>query len=379
MLAVVGTRPEAIKMFSPVQALRERESLFETVVCSTGQHGELLRDALETFGLAADEDLATMRHDQQPAAVAWSVGQWITDVCRRLRPDIVLVQGDTTTAMAAGLAAFYSRVLVAHVEAGLRTYDNAAPWPEEANRRIIDALADLHFAPSELAAANLLREGVAPERVHVTGNTGIDALHWALARSPAREPRSGTERTVIVTTHRRESIPDGVETIVRAIRQLAHRYPEVRFLFVCHPAPAIRRAVTQALSGDRPSNVEVRPPCDYLSFVRMLADAFLVLTDSGGVQEEAPVLGTPVLVVNPRTARQEPLTAGTARIVGTRESDIIDATARLLEDPDYYVQMATRHDPYGDGHAGERIATVLSGLARPLERRGSRPRERTVG
>jgi UDP-N-acetylglucosamine 2-epimerase (non-hydrolysing) len=367
VLAVIGTRPEAIKMFSPVAALRAREDLFETVVCSSGQHDELLTDALRTFEFQADECFAAMRHDQHPADLLWTVGRWLTDVCRRRRPDIVLVQGDTATAMAAGLAAFYNSAVVGHVEAGLRTYDNAAPWPEEANRRILGALADVHFAPSALAEANLRREGVAPEQVHVTGNTGIDALHWALVRSAGRAAQNDdARRTVLVTAHRRESIPEGVDSIVRSVRCLAQRYPEVRFLFVMHPAPAIRRSVVDALGYERPPNIELRPPCDYLEFVRLLADSFMVLTDSGGIQEEAPVLGKPVLVVNPRTARQEPLEAGTARIVGTAERDIVAAAAQLLDDPEHHARMASRHDPYGDGHAGERIAAVLEAIAGSL-------------
>jgi UDP-N-acetylglucosamine 2-epimerase (non-hydrolysing) len=359
VLAVVGTRPEVIKMFSPLRALGERESVFETYLCSSGQHGELLADALATFGLNVDYDLAAMRHDQHPADVAWMVTNWITNLCRRLRPDVVLVQGDTATTMAAGLATFYCSGMVAHVEAGLRTYDNRAPWPEEANRRIVGAIADLHFAPSKLAAANLLREGVEPDRVHVTGNTGIDALKWALSRSRARAAPPPGERRVMVTAHRRESLPDGVEAILRAVQRLACRYPDVRFQFMVHPAPAIDRALKASLQGDRPRNLELLEPCSYVPFVQRLAESFLILTDSGGLQEEAPVLGKPVLVINEQTERHEPLAAGTAHVIGTTEDDIVNATARLLDDPVHYAQMAIRHDPYGDGHAGERIADLL--------------------
>jgi UDP-N-acetylglucosamine 2-epimerase (non-hydrolysing) len=347
-------------MFSPVRALRERDDVFETILCSSGQHGELLDDALATFDMTVDHDLAAMHHDQHPADVAWMVAGWITDLCRRLRPDVVLVQGDTATTMAAGLAAFYCSVKVAHVEAGLRTYDNFAPWPEEAHRRVVGAIADLHFAPSEMAAANLVREGVAEDRVHVTGNTGVDALQWALAQPRAGAPPREGERRVVVTAHRRESIPDGVEAILRAVRQLAYRYPTVRFQFVVHPAPAIERSVKALLEEPLPPNLDLEPPRTYIPFVQMLADSFLILTDSGGLQEEAPVLGKPVLVINQRTERHEPLTAGTAHVVGTGESDIVDATSRLLDEPVHYARMATRHDPYGDGQAGERIAAILA-------------------
>ncbi|MGZ4203259.1 MAG: non-hydrolyzing UDP-N-acetylglucosamine 2-epimerase [Thermoleophilaceae bacterium] len=361
MLAVVGTRPEAIKMFAPIDALRRRADSFDVSVCSSGQHGELLTDALETFGLEVDEDLAAMREGQQPSDLAWSVGAWITDVCRRRRPDVVLVQGDTVTAMAAGLAAFYSSALVAHVEAGLRTYDNSAPWPEEANRRILGAIADIHFAPSVLAAANLLREVVPMDQVHITGNTGIDALHWALTRPRLHRP-PGDERRVVITAHRRESIPDGIESIVRAVRTLAHRFPDVRFQYVMHPNPAIREAVTQSMNGDRPRNVEMSAPTDYVSFVHVLMDSFLILTDSGGVQEEAPALGKPVLVTNHRTARQEALTAGSALLVGTSEQRIVEAAASLLDDRALYERMATPRDLYGDGRAGDRVAAALAHL-----------------
>ncbi len=373
VLAVVGTRPEAIKMFSPVERLREREEDFETIVCSTGQHDELLADALNTFGLAIDHHLAAMRPGQEPQDVAWMVAAWITDLCRRVRPDVVLVQGDTTTAMAAGLAGFYSPAVLAHVEAGLRTYDNRAPWPEEAHRRVLGAVADLHFAPSELAVANLIREGVARDAVHLTGNTGIDALHWALALPRTAPAPPDGERRVVVTAHRRESIPDGISAIARSVRELAVRFPDVRFQFVVHPAPSIGDAVTAELADQRPENVEVRPPCDYVAFVRMLADSFFIITDSGGVQEEAPALGKPVLVVNHRTAREEPLTAGTATLVGTNVSDIVAAATRLLADPRHYARMAIAHDPYGDGRAGERIAELLTTAVRLL------PREVSIG
>jgi UDP-N-acetylglucosamine 2-epimerase (non-hydrolysing) len=372
VLAVVGTRPEAIKMFAPIEALRRRPDRFDVTICSSGQHGELLSDALETFGLEVDEDLAAMREGQQPADLVWTVGQWITDVCRRRRPDVVMVQGDTVTTMAAGLAAFNSSTLLAHVEAGLRTYDNSSPWPEEGNRRILGAIADIHFAPSSLAAANLLREGVQTDRVHITGNTGIDALHWALTRPRLRRPPDD-ERRVVITAHRRESIPEGIAAVVRAVKTLAHRFPDVRFQYVTHPNPAIREAVQQSMNGERPPNVEISAPSDYLTFVHILMDSYLILTDSGGIQEEAPVLGKPVLVTAHRTARQEPLTAGSSSLVGTSEERIVEAASRLLEDAAHYARMAVRHDLYGDGRAGERVAAVLAELPRASSRARFRP------
>jgi UDP-N-acetylglucosamine 2-epimerase (non-hydrolysing) len=363
VLAVVGTRPEAIKMFSPVRALQEQPDLFEVFLCSSGQHSELLTDALKTFGLTPDEDLAAMRYDQNPAEMLWTIGRWMSGLTRRLQPDFLLVQGDTATAMAAGLAGYFGAIPVAHIEAGVRSYDNHAPWPEEGTRRMLDAIADLHFAPTELAAANLVSEGVAPELIHVTGNTGIDALHWVLAQTSSTRGRRPVERRVVVTCHRRESVPDGLEAIGRSVRVLAQRYPDVRFQFVQHPSPAVARAISATLEWERPRNVELIPACDYVTFVNMLAEAYLILTDSGGIQEEAPVLGTPVLVVSSRTDRQEAVRAGTAAIVGTQAEDIVAATAELLDDRGRHARMTIQHDAFGDGRAGERIAAVLAELA----------------
>ncbi|MFD7319698.1 non-hydrolyzing UDP-N-acetylglucosamine 2-epimerase [Streptomyces sp. NPDC059875] len=373
VVTFVGTRPEVIKMYSPIRALRDQDSTFETIVCSSGQHSELLSDALTTFGMSADYELAVMRKNQRPAEVAWKVAQWAADICDRLRPDVVMVQGDTTTTMAAGVAAFHSSTRVAHVEAGLRTYDNSAPWPEEGHRRIVGAIADLHFAPSETAADNLVREGVAPDRIHLTGNTGIDALYWA--RSQPRQTAAPPEgqRRIVITAHRRESIPDGIRSIFGAVRQLASLYPDVQFQLVRHPSPPVIRMIQQTLNGACPRNVDVLAPCSYIPFTHMLADSYLILTDSGGIQEEAPALGKPLLVVNRRTEREEPLRAGTSNLVGTDENDIVAAVAALLEDPVRYARMATCHDPYGDGLAGERIVKILGEVIAPAAGTESRP------
>jgi UDP-N-acetylglucosamine 2-epimerase (non-hydrolysing) len=359
VVTFVGTRPEVIKMYSPVRALRDQDSTFETIVCSSGQHAELLSDALATFGMSADYQLGVMRKDQRPAEVAWKVAQWAADICDRLHPDVVMVQGDTTTTMAAGIAAFHSSTRVAHVEAGLRTYDNRAPWPEEGHRRIVGAIADLHFAPTETAATNLVREGVAPDRIFLTGNTGIDALYWARSQPRQTAAPAEEQRRIVITTHRRESIPDGIRSIFGAVRQLASLYPDVQFQLVRHPSPPVIQMIQQTLNGTRPRNVEVLAPCSYIPFTHMLADSYLIVTDSGGIQEEAPALGKPLLVVNRRTEREEPLRAGTSNLVGTDQNDIVAAVAALLEDPVHYARMATRHDPYGDGLAGERIVKIL--------------------
>jgi UDP-N-acetylglucosamine 2-epimerase (non-hydrolysing) len=377
VLAVVGTRPEVIKMFAPVRAMLARADEFEVFLCSSGQHSELLRDALDTFGLTVDEDLASMRHDQHPGDIVWTIGRWVSDLIRRRQPDVVLVQGDTATAMAAGLAGYYSSIPVAHVEAGLRTYDNHAPWPEEGTRRMLDSISDLHFAPTQLSAANLAREGIASSSIHVTGNTCIDALRWAISRADRAHPAElspSRQRRVLVTCHRRESIPDGIEAIARAVRELARSNPDVRFQFVLHPSPAVQRAVFDQLADAAAENIDLLPACDYVTFVTMLSEAYLILTDSGGVQEEATALGAPLLVVNPRTARQEGLTVGTAAIVGTDVTDIVVAAQRLLDDLALRAEMATPDDAYGDGMAGERIAAILATTIR-----GDRERETEPG
>jgi UDP-N-acetylglucosamine 2-epimerase (non-hydrolysing) len=364
VLAVLGTRPEAIKMFSVLAALQERDDLFETHVCSSGQHAELLDGALATFGLTVDYDLAVMRHDQQPGDVTWSIARGVGALCRRLRPDLVVVQGDTATTTGGALAAFYASVPVAHVEAGLRTYDNAAPWPEEANRRVVGVVADLHFAPTEHAAENLLREGVRPDRIHVTGNTGIDALRWALTRPHDARPPGDDRRRVVITAHRRESIPRGIDAIARAIGRLAQRHQDVLFRFVEHPSPPVAESIARELQEG--PNLERVPACGYVAFVQMLGDAHLVVTDSGGIQEEGPALGTPVVVVSERTERTESLDAGGARLVGAREDEIVSAVSRLLEDPAHHASMSVPRDLYGDGRAGERIVAVLAdAFARP--------------
>src|ERR1700712_3545999 len=243
-------------MFAPVRAMSARPDEFEVFLASSGQHWELLRDALDTFGLTVHEDLASMRYDQHPGDLVWTVGRWVSDLIRRLQPDVLLGQGDTATAMAAGLAGYYSSVPVAHVEAGLRTYDNRAPWPEEGTRRMLDAISDVHFPPTQRSAANLIREGIPAESVHVTGNTCIDALQWALSRTPQAEQSSTSrERRGLVTCHPREGNPDGIAAIARAVRELARRNPNVRFQFVLHPSPAVQRAVLEQLAGSGPPNV----------------------------------------------------------------------------------------------------------------------------
>jgi UDP-N-acetylglucosamine 2-epimerase (non-hydrolysing) len=359
VLIVLGTRPEAIKLFSPIRALRERKDTFEIAICSTGQHRELLDGALSTFGIVPDYDLDVMRPDQDPGDVATAVSSGVAGVIRAERPTALLVQGDTTTAMAAGLVGFHNRLLVGHVEAGLRTYDNRSPWPEEGHRRILGAIAGIHFAPSQLAVDNLLQEGVRPESVHLTGNTGIDALRWALDGTEPAQGR-GTPRDVVVTVHRRESFGQPLVHIFTAVAALARKFTDVSFQCVVHPNPGVSAALVAGVGASIPPNLVPVKPVDYVSFVRILARADLVMTDSGGIQEEAPVLGVPVMLLKECTARAEPVSAGTALIASTDTARIVESASAVLTDGALRARMGVRHSPYGDGRAGERIAAKLA-------------------
>ncbi|MCL6431555.1 MAG: UDP-N-acetylglucosamine 2-epimerase (non-hydrolyzing) [Anaerolineae bacterium] len=367
ILSVFGTRPEAIKMAPVIRELERRsECGLESVVCVTGQHRQMLDQVLELFGITPDYDLAVMEENQSLAGVAAAVLARLEPVLRELRPDWVLVQGDTTTVAAASLAAFYARARVGHVEAGLRTYDKWQPFPEEINRRLAGVIADLHFAPTERSRQNLLREGVPAEQILVTGNPVIDALHWV-----ASLPFDGTlpggdlstvapphARVILVTAHRRENLGRPLKSICLALRELAERYGDaLRIIYPVHLNPNVWGPVHQLL-GEVP-NVILLPPLDYLPLVHLMRRAHLVLTDSGGIQEEAPGLGKPVLVLRDVTERPEAVEAGTVRLVGTKQPRIVAETVRLLEDPAEYQRMARAVNPYGDGHAAERIVDAL--------------------
>lgn len=369
VLVVFGTRPEAIKLFPVITALRDQPRL-ATRTCATGQHRELLDQVLDLAGIVPDHDLAVMREgstlDSMTAALIEGIGR-VLDV---EAPDWLVVQGDTASAFAAALAAYHRRIPVAHVEAGLRSGDLHQPWPEEGNRRLLAALASLHFAPTAAAAQALRAENVADATIHVTGNTGIDALHWVLARLE-REPALGRgleplerrfagKRVIAVTCHRRENLGAGCEAIAGAVRQVAGR-TDVALVLPVHPNPAVRTTMERALSGL--ANVALLEPLDYPHFARLLRWCEIVLTDSGGVQEEAPALGKPVLVMRETTERGEGLTAGTARLVGTDADGIASAVSTLLDDPAVYARMARRHLPFGDGRAAQRISNILARAA----------------
>jgi UDP-N-acetylglucosamine 2-epimerase (non-hydrolysing) len=354
ILVVYGTRPEAIKMAPVIAALR-RDPLFAVTLCATGQHREMLDQAQDLLGLRPDRDLQLMRRDQTLNGLAAATLAAMDEVLAAAPPDWLLVQGDTTTAMAAALAAFHRGVRVGHVEAGLRTGDLARPFPEEANRRIVDTLAAALFAPTERASRALLAEGCDAARVHVVGNTVIDAL-----RLLPRDPGSPPERPeVLITVHRRESFGAPLIEIFAALRALAGSFPGVDWIYPVHSNPRVQEPAYERLGGL--PNLQLHDPFDYRELVRRLARCRFVLTDSGGIQEEAPTFGKPVLVLRETTERPEGIEAGVARLVGTGRERIVAAATELLTSPAAYEAMARAVNPYGDGHAAERIAAILAG------------------
>jgi len=367
VLTVFGTRPEAIKMAPVVQALARDPTAFTVRVCVTAQHRELLDQVLALFHIAPDYDLDIMRPNQSLAGTAAAVLLGLEPVLEAERPDWVLVQGDTTTVAAASLAAFYSGCRVGHVEAGLRTYDRSQPFPEEMNRRIASLLGDLHFAPTERAAANLRREGIPADRVIVTGNTVIDAIRQVadLPFDPAGTPLAdlplGRRRLILVTAHRRENFGRGMEEICAGLRTLAERHDDIHLVYPVHPNPNVREPVCRLLGGI--PNITLLPPLEYQPLVWLMKQSHFVITDSGGIQEEAPGLGKPVLVLRRTTERPEGVEAGVVKLVGPDRAAIAAEAERLLRDPVYYQQMARAANPYGDGRAAERIASALRQFA----------------
>ena len=362
VLVVAGTRPEAIKLAPVVSELRRKLTTGDVLLCATGQHREMFDQVLGLFGLKPDIDLAVMTHNQSLSELTAAVLSKVTGVLTELKPDWVVVQGDTTTAMTAALAGFYCRTQVAHVEAGLRTGDKSQPFPEEVNRRVIDTVSDWLFAPTMGAAANLTAEGFDSRRILVTGNTGIDALVQIAQLPPtvlARDLLAGLDgrRLVLVTSHRRENFGQPLEHICDALLKVAGAYPDVSFILPVHPNPNVKARVTARLEG-HPS-FKLTTPLDYRDFVTVMGRAHLILSDSGGVQEEAPSLGKPVLVLRETTERPEAVECGTARLVGTNAETVYRETARLLDSPEAYRDMAQRANPFGDGHASERIVDAL--------------------
>jgi UDP-N-acetylglucosamine 2-epimerase (non-hydrolysing) len=356
--AVVGTRPEVIKL-APVVAELQRRPNAETMLVASGQHREMLDQMLELFALEPDVDLGVMQPKQQLGELTAELVRGLAGTIADLEPDWVLVQGDTTTTLCGALAAFYAGTPVAHVEAGLRSGDNRAPFPEEGNRRLVSPLATLHFCPTRQSALNLQAEAVTPDRVHVTGNTVIDALLWAVERARELPPaiRRTRPRRVLLTVHRRENHGEALREVCRAVRGLAER-GDVEIVFPVHRSPAVREIAVPELAGV--AGVVLTDPLDYLELVQVLDTCDLVLTDSGGLQEEAPTLGKPVLVLRETTERPEAVDAGVARLVGTNASVVEHAAARLLDDPAAHAAMAHPANPFGDGRASRRIADALA-------------------
>jgi UDP-N-acetylglucosamine 2-epimerase (non-hydrolysing) len=378
---VFGTRPEAIKL-APVVLALGRERGLSCRVCVTGQHREMLGQVLKVFEIRPDADLNVMRRNQSLGTLTARLVESLEREFRAHRPDLLIVQGDTSTTFCGALAAFYRQIPIAHVEAGLRTGTLEAPWPEEANRVLTSRLASLHFAPTALNRRNLLAEGISEDRIFVTGNTVIDALFLAVARMGRARPRGlewadawlGKEDSaelVLITSHRRETFGEGFESICKAIAILASRFPAVQFVFPVHLNPRVRTPVRRLLGGERRPNLHLIEPLPYIQFVYMMKMATIILTDSGGIQEEAPSLGKPVLVMRETTERPEAVEAGTATLVGTETGRLCDEVTRLLTSERSDRDLPGRKNPYGDGHAAERI---VEGCRALLETNGgSRP------
>ncbi len=377
VMLVFGTRPEAIKMAPLVKAFEKHPQDFTTLVCVTGQHREMLDQVLHLFDIVPDYDLNIMKQGQDLYDVTARVLVGMRDVLKQAKPDVVLVHGDTTTSTAAALAAFYQQIPVGHVEAGLRTHDIYSPWPEEMNRQITGRIATYHFAPTPLAQENLLKENIPPQHITVTGNTVIDALYAVVEKIQQDRSLSGelTERLqaagydplrigqgrrlVLITGHRRENFGEGFRNICRAIKTLSEKYPEVDFVYPMHLNPNVRRPIAEVFGQQHGANLFFIEPLEYLEFVFLMEKSTLVLTDSGGIQEEAPGLGKPVLVMRDTTERPEALAAGTVRLVGTDYDRITGEVSRLLDDEAYYESMSRAVNPYGDGLACGRIVQTF--------------------
>ena len=379
VMLVFGTRPEAIKMAPLVQEFRKHPDQYETLVCVTGQHREMLDQVLNIFGIVPDYDLNIMKPGQDLYDVTARILSGMRDILTRTRSDVVLVHGDTTTSMAVALAAFYQQIPVGHVEAGLRTHNIYNPWPEEMNRQITGRIATYHFSPTSLSRENLLREGIDKNRILVTGNTVIDALYAVVNKikddlplqlSLGKELKAAgydtgrlvTEegrRLVLITGHRRENFGDGFLHICRAIKMLSEKYLDVDFVYPMHLNPNVRKPIKEVFGESHQSNLFFIEPLEYLSFVYLMEKSQIVLTDSGGIQEEAPGLGKPVLVMRDTTERPEALEAGTVKLVGTDYDKIIFEVSSLLGDAQYYRKMSQAINPYGDGQACRRIVDAL--------------------
>ena len=358
IMLVFGTRPEAIKMCPLVNELKKRQSI-ETIVCVTGQHRQMLDQVLEAFSVVPDYDLSIMKDKQTLFDVTVNILERIKTVLEEAKPDVVLVHGDTSTTFVTALACFYLQIPVGHVEAGLRTYNIYSPYPEEFNRQAVSIISQYNFAPTELSKQNLLKEGKDPKSIYVTGNTAIDALKTTVRADythPELEWADGS-RLIMITAHRRENLGEPMRHMFKAIRRVMDEHPDVKAIYPIHMNPAVREIAQEYLGDD--DRIHIIEPLDVLDFHNFLSRSYLILTDSGGIQEEAPSLGKPVLVMRDTTERPEGIAAGTLKLVGTEEETIYKEFSRLLSDKDEYEAMSKASNPYGDGHACERIADIL--------------------
>ncbi len=362
IMLVFGTRPEAIKMCPLVNELKSRDRI-QIIVCVTGQHRQMLDQVLDTFRVVPDYDLSIMKERQTLFDVTTNILNRIREVLEKEFPDVVLVHGDTSTTFVTALACFYLQIPVGHVEAGLRTYNIYSPYPEEFNRQAVSIISAYNFAPTELARQNLIKEGKNPSSIYVTGNTAIDALKTTVRADYRHGQLDWAEgsRLIMITAHRRENLGAPMKRMFRAIRRVCDEHPDVKAIYPIHMNPVVREAATEILGGDE--RIRIIEPLDVLDFHNFLAHSYMILTDSGGIQEEAPSLGKPVLVMRDTTERPEGIEAGTLKLVGTDEETIYKAFKQLLEDPDEYARMNEASNPYGDGFASKRIADILEGVS----------------
>ena len=357
-MVIFGTRPEAIKMCPVISELKKRNSI-DTLVCITGQHKEMLEQVLDIFEVVPDYDLAIMQKSQTLFDITGSILSKLRSVLEEVNPDIVLVHGDTTTTFTAALACFYLQIPVGHIEAGLRTYDIYSPYPEEFNRQAVSLIAKYNFAPTELSKENLVKEGKNPSNIFVTGNTAIDALHTTISNDYSNKELDwvGSRRLILITAHRRENLGTPMINMFRAIKRVLDEHDDVRAIYPIHMNPVVRKTAKEIFGGD--DRIHLIEPLDVLDFHNFMKHSYLILTDSGGIQEEAPALGKPVLVMRNTTERPEGIEAGTLRLVGTDEDTIYSEFSRLLCDKTEYEKMSRASNPYGDGHASQRIADIL--------------------
>lgn len=358
VMSVFGTRPEAIKMAPLVKELEKRKEI-ESIVCVTAQHREMLDQVLETFEIVPDYDLNIMKQGQTLTDVTTRAIEGLEGVIKEVKPDIILVHGDTTTTFAGALAAFYNQVAIGHVEAGLRTYNKYSPYPEEMNRQMVGCMADLHFSPTELSASNLIKEGKNKDNIFITGNTAIDAMSTTVDEDYKHEVLDwvGSDRMILLTAHRRENLGDPMRHIFKAIKKIVDEFDDVKVVYPIHKNPKVREVANEIFGDD--SKIKLIEPLEVFDFHNFQNKSYIILTDSGGIQEEAPSLGKPVLVLRDTTERPEGIGAGTLKLVGTDEEVIYKETKKLLTNKEEYEKMSKASNPYGDGHASERIADAI--------------------